>query len=321
MLNEEDESLQANVYGWAVSMVIRDAVWFHHGTHLGCLRLARSINSIVVAFGNIFLQVFLLLGVWRLLCRPQRHKIQDAYNLYEYLMYPNHTVINNDGHYRGIPGYRQDERFQLMKEADASQVCEIPLAHPAYLTAIILVWTLTCQVEIRGIIEKLFQLLARTPTVRSLDMVLKGVDGGEDTHAAKIQGLTMPLKIFIAAFIQIPRLLANIVLLWLGCRWLTATIGLGDVLLNGVALEFILNLDELLYNVCIAHRNRIATEKLYIAPFRRLNKATFCTFFDAQIWGIASLIWAVGYVFYFQQVLPDYQWDVHDICNTQHFYT
>jgi len=130
-----------------------------------------------------------------------------------------------------------------------------------------------------------------------------------------VQGLTAPLKVFLACFVQLPRVVTLLSLLWLGARWLTATIGLDDVLLNGLALEFMVLLQELFYNVCISHRNRAETEHLYIKPFRDVNQASCCTFFDAQIWGLISVAFVYLYVFHLQQVLPDYHWDVNDLCS------
>jgi len=42
--------------------------------------------------------------------------------------------------------------------------------------------------------------------------------------------------------VLLPRLLMSGVLLWLGCRWLLATPNFADLVLNAVALEFILTL-------------------------------------------------------------------------------
>eukprot|EP00414_Alexandrium_minutum_P003037 CAMPEP_0113835706 /NCGR_PEP_ID=MMETSP0328-20130328/9084_1 /TAXON_ID=39455 /ORGANISM="Alexandrium minutum" /LENGTH=311 /DNA_ID=CAMNT_0000804061 /DNA_START=39 /DNA_END=974 /DNA_ORIENTATION=- /assembly_acc=CAM_ASM_000350 len=293
-------------------MVIRDLIWLRNGTELRMERAARIMNSLMIICGTITLQVFLLLAVSRLLCHKQVHKIRSTYGEYEYLMYPNHTYITVNGFHRGFPGYRIDERFLLMSGDFAADVCEIPLSHPYYLSAILLVWTFTCQVELRTIFETSYRLFYATPTVSSLDEVLMH-DYHEHSH--NVQGLTPALKLVIAFFVQIPRVVTLLALLWLGCRWLTATIGLDDVLLNGLALEFMVLLKDLLYNVCISHRNKFETERLYIKPFRTVNKASCVTFFDSQIWGILSLAFVWGYVFHMQAVLPDYRWDVHDLCS------
>uniref|UniRef100_A0A7S2HKQ7 Uncharacterized protein n=1 Tax=Alexandrium andersonii TaxID=327968 RepID=A0A7S2HKQ7_9DINO len=312
VLKQDHEPLPANVYGWAVSMVIRDLIWLHQGTHLRMERAARIANSLLIIGGTIAMQVFLLFAVSSLLCRKQVHRIRSTYGEYEYLMYPNHTYITVNGFNRGIPGYRKDERFLLMSGNFASEVCEIPLSHPYYLACILLVWVFTCQVELRTIFETSYRLFYATPTVAGLGDVLK--DQWND-HAHNVQGLTAGLKFFIAVFVQIPRVCTLLSLLWLGCRWLTATIGLDEVLLNGLALEFMVLLKDLLYNVCISHRNKFETERLFIKPFRDVNKAGFCTFFDSQVWGVMSVIFVWCYVFHMQQVLPDYRWDVQDLCS------
>lgn len=311
VLHVEHEPLPANVYGFAMSMVIRDLIWLRHGSRVRLERVARITNSFLVIGGTITLQVFLLLAVSRLLCAKSLERIRSTYGEYEYMMYPNQTYITINGFHRGIAGYRQDDNFLKMSGEFASEVCEIPLSHSIYLGAVLLVWTFTCQVELRTIFETSYRLFYATPTVWSLDDVF-----AEDCeeHAHNVQGLTPGLKLSIALFVQIPRFVTLVALLWLGCRWLTSTLGLDDVLLNCLALEFMVLLKDVLYKVCISHRNQFETEQLFIRPFRDVNKASFCTFFDSQMYGILCFAFVWGYVYHWQEVLPDYRWDVHDLC-------
>jgi len=311
VIHQDYEPLEESIYGWAVSMVVRDVVWLAEGTHLRKERMARILNSIMLIMMTIALQVFLLMSVSRLLCAPQVVKIRETYGHYEAVMYPNHTELTVNGFPRGIPGYRVDDNFLQMSNETARTVCDIPLSHPFYLASILFIWTLTCQVELRAIFETGVRLLWATPMVHSHAEVLVP---GEGEHEVQVDGLTFVMKAVIGVFVVLPRILTLLILLYLGCRWLTATLGLGDVLLNGLALEFMVVLKELLYNVCVSHRNRVDTQRLLIRPFRKLNKATCCTFFDTQLWGILSAVWVVGYVYKFQQVLPDYRWDVSVLC-------
>jgi len=311
-LHEEHEPLEESIFGWAVSMVVRDVVWLHEGTAVPMHRRARIVNSILLIACTITLQFFLLVAVSRLLTAPACLSIRRTYGKYEELMYPNHTKLTVNGFPRGIPGYRVDENFLKMSRDEQEQVCEVPLSHPWYLASILFIWTLTCLVECRTIFETAVRLLWRTPTVATEAEVIRP---GEGDHEVQVAGLTRFMKAVIGIFIVLPRMATLLALNYLGCRWLTATLGLGDVLLNGLALEFLVLLKELLYNVCISHRNRVATQRLLVKPFRDVNRASFCTFFDAQVWGLISIIWALLYVFHIQMVLPEYRWDLRDLCH------
>uniref|UniRef100_A0A7S4VQN7 Uncharacterized protein n=1 Tax=Alexandrium monilatum TaxID=311494 RepID=A0A7S4VQN7_9DINO len=310
-LHEEHEPLEESIYGWAVSMVVRDVVWLSEGTAVPAHRVARVLNSIFLILLTNSLQAFLLLFVSRLLTAPAVLNIRKTYGKYEALMYPNHTTLTVNGFDRGIPGFRVEENFMKMDLEEQRGICQVPLSHAWYLISILFIWTLTCQIEMRAIFETAVRLLWRTPTVPSTQDVTKP-DEGQD-HLVKVEGLTLVMKTIIGVFVLIPRTVMLLLLNYLGCRWLTATLGLGDVLLNGLALEFLVLLKELLYNVCISHRNRVDTQRLLVKPLRDVNKATFCTFFDAQVWGVISIAWALYYVYRFQMVLPDYRLDLRDM--------
>merc|ERR1740130_1451586 len=75
------------------------------------------------------------------------------------------------------------------------------------------------------------------------------VDGKRKT----VVGLTVTVKFFMILFIQLPCLVMNVLLLWIGCRWLVATLGFDELLLNAIALEFVLFLHELLYMAIVPY--------------------------------------------------------------------
>merc|ERR1719491_931519 len=118
-----------------------------------------------------------------------------------------------------------------------------------------------------------------------------------------IASLPRYMKAALTLGLFIPRLVITAVLLWLGCRWLSATNDFTDLLLNGVALEFIISLKSLLYTVLIPGRTQRQAEATSI---RRAGSdlPTIGTFVGAFFWGFLGCAWVVLYVHVFQQVLP-----------------
>jgi len=55
-------------------------------------------------------------------------------------------------------------------------------------------------------------------------------------------------------------------LIYIGGLWLSYTVDVANLMLNAVALEFILNTDELLYDAAVPRACRHVTDKL--APIR-----------------------------------------------------
>jgi len=86
--------------------------------------------------------------------------------------------------------------------------------------------------------------------------------------------------------------------------------------LNGLALEFVLLLQELIYAVLVPHRHQIATTSTMILPMSwpGKEKAQCFVFFGAFMWMAVAVGWVLLYIYKLQSVLPAYQWDVREVC-------
>merc|ERR1719183_1365582 len=115
----------------------------------------------------------------------------------------------------------------------------------------------------------------------------------------------MVVKMILGFFILLPRLLVTCTLLWLGCRWLTGTMGFADVLQNAVTLEFIMLLKDLFYKTMAPHHNKVETRNTLIQPNASKQNPNAPVFLGAFLWGLLSILWVLLYVEVFQQVLPE----------------
>merc|ERR1719272_820835 len=116
-------------------------------------------------------------------------------------------------------------------------------------------------------------------------------------------------------FVQIPVMVMNLILLWVGCRWLIATLGFGELLLNAVALEFVLNLHEIFYRAIVPYTMKISLSGILLPQGdSRSEKPSWGNMFSAFSLLILAVLWVVLYMCVFQQVLPDYRWDVAGPC-------
>lgn len=134
-----------------------------------------------------------------------------------------------------------------------------------------------------------------------------------------IVGLPRYLKTMVVLCVILPRLGITGLLLWVGCRWLLATNNFAELILNAVALEFILILKEMMYQTLVPHRNKIDLRSTFI-KHRWTEPADAWAFTNTICWGVLAVIWVLSYMGIphrmqgWQMVLPDYKWDVHDIC-------
>mmetsp|Transcript_65106 Transcript_65106/g.204032 ORF Transcript_65106/g.204032 Transcript_65106/m.204032 type:complete len:216 (-) Transcript_65106:45-692(-) len=179
-------------------------------------------------------------------------------------MYANHAKLTRYGFQRGLPGFFDRERSPHVPEhIDKESICSVPLSRPSFSLCVLLVWTLTVAIDLRKILFYAELLLVRQETTSSIQGMLKH----RQDRTVLLKGLTRHFKAMLLLVIFVPRLAIDIALLWLGCRWLAATASFSDLLLNTVALEFIMLLKDVVYNAVVpkqkpvgARHNACATQ-------------------------------------------------------------
>jgi len=235
------------------------------------------------------------------------------------------TYRSHNGKHRGVDGTFNRAAFATLQRHEQEAACQIPLSQPDFFFIVLCIWSLTCMSEMRKSVNLFQSLIMNTENCQSMGDSLTTSEEGE----LLIARLTINLKVLIMALVIIPRVSITCYLLWLGCRWLLATTDFGDLILNAVALEFILMLKDLLFSSLVTLRNKLDLGRTKVMPRFAKEGATITAFTRTIIYGVMSVLWVViymglppGYLPAFvshhfhglQTVLPDYKWDVHDVC-------
>lgn len=309
-------ALDEDIYGMGVAALIRDMQRVALGSESKGLRVSRMMISLLTLIFTMTLQVFLLVEMKHLVTSVSTNESQDDYEKYEVLMYGNDKskmTHLSDGQVRGVPSQFNATRFDGLSAEMKDAICQVPLSQPTFFIAILLVWTLVCTHELRNAFDMGGALLLSTPTIADMKESIIETDRKGD-EGVIVVGLTFPIKVTAIVMIVIPRILVTVCLLWLGCRWLTGTFGFSDVLQNAVALEFILLLKFVFYDAITPAHNKKETQNTLLQPYVDSESPSRMVFLGAFTWGIVSIVWVFLYILIFQQVLPDYQWDIHDAC-------
>lgn len=315
-VHHSPEGLDEDLYGMGIAALIRDSQRFAQNSELFHLRFSRLMIALLVLLFTMTLQIFLLFEMKVLVTSVSTKEAREAYDEYEVYMYgnnPANMTVTANGYHRGKPENFKIERFDTLPDDLKEDVCQISLSQPTFFMAILICWTLVCAAEMRRSLELAVSLAWSTPTIASMaDATVETPESGDE--AVLVTGLTRCCKLIAVIFILLPRLAVSTVLLWLGCRWLTGTMGFSDVLQNAVALEFILLLKNVLYDTMAPHHNKMETRNTLILPNSDEEKPSLSVFLGAFVWGVLALAWVAVYIEFGQQVLPDYQWDIHDAC-------
>merc|ERR1719401_35468 len=122
------------------------------------------------------------------------------------------------------------------------------------------------------------------------------------------------LKAWLCASVFVPKYVIAGTLWYIGARWLTATIGIDNLVLNSLALTFICEVDELIYRTCTSEVAKSCLEKTklplpsfrytptYWVPVETLSTCFVCIAFSSL------------YLFYLQDAIPEYRWDLTEVC-------
>jgi len=129
-----------------------------------------------------------------------------------------------------------------------------------------------------------------------------------------IHQLTLKVKAVFCLIIFVPRTIINGYLLWLGCRWLMATANFDNLVLNSVALAFILDLSQIFYAAMVPVRSKHDLSVSRMLPLQDKSAVGYRQMLFVAFVNGASLLWTAFYMVYFQAVLPDYRWDVRKPC-------
>lgn len=317
ILDLKTVDLEEDCYGLAIASLVRDGQRLTHemNRHKN-IRRARMFCAFVLVGANIFLQIFFMYEIKKFVTARAVHDIREAYDAFERKVYQGHVTVNSRNMSRGIDGmdgvyYGGQVAFDtLLTDDEKESACRIPLSEPNFFFCIIYIWSLTVISEIKKTWLIFSRLILHTDNAETMANATDDNADGDEV----IERLTIFVKVIIVTTILLPRLFISSVLLWLGCRWLTATNDFADLLLNAVALEFVLLLKELLYHTLVPNRNKHDLINTKICLEHEAGPPNACDFLGSFGWAIVTLVWVFLYVYYLQHVLPDYQFDVQSVC-------
>jgi len=320
-LDDEDQQpsqadpLDMDLYGLVISTLVRDISRLVTQSDALFLRTTRMAVSLLCMAFSFLLQVYILEEMRQLVAGPSVKSIRQVYDNYEIIMYGNdtsHMSKTTNGYHRGSDAYWDRRNFNKLSQSDKLAVCSIPLSQPTFFMTALLVWTFTVVADLRKSMNLFYRLTVVTPSIDSMRAAIMKMPG--DGQRIEIVGLTRAFKASLVLLLFLPRIVVDLLLLWLGCRWLCAASSFENVIVNTVALEFILHINALLFNAMIPARNQIDTSRTYVLPASTEEVVTPYNILSTYAWGIAGVAWVLLYVLLLQQVLPDYRWDVQHVC-------
>jgi hypothetical protein len=315
------EDLPDDLAGMVVCSLCRD-FYFMASTGTQCPhRSARIVTSILLLLVALGVQAFLLIEIKRFVTPADVYAIRKAYSTYEFHMYSK-TTLNQHGNHRGVDGTFNASRFDSLPPSDQEAACRIPLSRPQFFGTVLFLWTVCCMADLKSVYAMFRALVYEPEHCDSMREALQPLDEGDskDSKVYLIGKLTIYMRVLIFIMVILPRSVITMRVLYLGSRWLLATTAFGDLVLNAVALEFVLLVRSLLFVAVVSPRSKHDLQNTKILKRDKVHSATAVSFMSTTVWGVVAVTWVVlyagipGVVAGLQMVLPAYRWDVQQVC-------
>jgi len=317
-LTEDTDSSEAKVYRnlqedmWGVSIleVVTDFAEFFDGRFsLG--RLMRSVFTATAMCVNLGLQFVILYYVNKFIVGQAVHETQTNYARYH------REVFARNGTFM--------QEIWENWDGPLLKLCNMAVSKITFTFAIVFLWTGRMLGELRTILDLHHDVhhIKDLPANKApSDMVFEVMDDStQKVEEYHLVFLNCKARMCIYVLVIIPKFLIAIILTWIGCRWLAATESFSDLILNALALEFVINIDEFMFSYFspAAMRERLGALKIihYLDPKHHPDDdyEIIRAYITSLMYMMVAAVWSWVYLQKFQQVLPSFQHDIHQHCD------
>jgi len=300
-----EKDLDENAYGAAAVALVREVTALSgqiRRKNVQSLTIVRLLSSTGLMAANLVLQFMLLNYIGSYVVEPAVRHVQTLYQDF-------HTeVFDADGHILADAwgDYAAKDR-----------VCQITMADRWFYYIILFLWALRILDELRKIHRSLDDIWYCKSCASGEDMLEFTEDkSGDGAGVCLITHLTGFMRWMLVLLVILPRTFIALRLLVLGCRWLSASASFADMVLNALALVFVTDIDELLYNSILpaALKKQIADTNFFFVEEpqtkQHVDSKEWVHFRRTLCWLLATFLFLFVYGEYVQSVLPN---DLNDL--------
>jgi len=281
-----------------------------YGSAMAATAGGMSRGMVVLVYGyliaNIFFQGYLLYAMSKYICAVPMARIRAIYADFE-----ERTRSPEDNSFSWALWDEWDEE-------EKATLCQVPLSQPVLFVVLLSIWSSVALIDFRETFTY-FLIWWRLPYPEDIGFPGAVTVKHDQEGSLVVECASRMVKFRIFSLVLIPKAVIALMLWWLGARWLTATQGWENIVLNAVALAFITDLDEIIYRALAADEVKSATTCSYlkVPPLHENGAEPSWGFHGCRSmvgWTLVNVLLPLCYLLYFQTVIPNYQWDLQPPC-------
>lgn len=283
-----------SVYGAAMAATIHSTL----GPRISISGPTLMIYAYLVA--NLVFQCYLLYAINLYICSPRITEIQRIYDDFREATH--------------VDGLFSEGRWADWDMAEKAELCQIPFSQPLLFMMLLVVWTSYVLIDLRETVCYACAWATLPQPVQPCPVAQTKISRKEGAFMA--DAASTAVKYFVFVLVLIPKAAIAAVLWWLGARWLTATHSLENLFLNAAALAFITNMDEIFYTALASSEVKEQTMRIHIRLAPEKSESSHRGVCVMLLWTSLNLLTPLLYLTFFQNVIPQYQWDLSRPCHS-----
>jgi len=136
----------------------------------------------------------------------------------------------------------------------------------------------------------------------------------DDGNLMTVASVSHRTRFFILTTIILPRFFVNVSLLYVGCKYISITFEFEEIVLNCVALMFVLDMDEILYGVFLPRSVQTAVGKFKSVKVRRVIILHDVEVGDAVRWCCMGIVLFMAWSFTVAPAVEVFREAVRTLC-------
>jgi uncharacterized membrane protein YkgB len=302
-----DEDIPCDCWGALIFVIVKDLPDIYSGRAV----VEGYVRTLFVFFAfalNYVIQWSLLFYIWKLLMMPGIEATQDVYRDFHADVWTDEGTFNKNA-------------FTDMSRGRKDALCGLALSQGGFLRVFLILWVSNNVGELRDNWSKTKSTIMMPALPQGLDtrLMVRDLPQAPLTEYC-VCCLNKKTKVGLLLLVWLPQFLIVVVLSLLGSVWLISAQNTADLILNSLALGFVVKVDELIAMSFFPKKMIRDIEDLCLLlpsnPEEDIDKLMWnraWAFFQSSF-VVAACMGIVEVIVHFQPVLPHYEYDVHQAC-------
>lgn len=229
----EDVDLPGDVYGATIFSVIHDSVELmsghDHDSLAFWINLVRVIFVVTSLVFNYCLQLSLLVWSYTAVVAPAVRNVQQLYKEYH------EECFDTDGSFN-------EAKWEEWDSSKHEALCGMVISSFWFLYLMLCLWWMTMLNEFRKT-DRIWRKFHAMPSTKDYERQIQRDEDGTQ----RVKRIVCEVRWFLYIVLILPKHVVSVGLLILGTWWLVSTESFGDLILNALALGFVIEIDELIF--------------------------------------------------------------------------